>query len=98
MSITHSPGPWRTVSFADGTEGIIATAANGTPVEIATCRHARAKPNARLMRAAPELLDALRLLQAWATDVIGPEGFEIPAGHPILKARDAIAEATGGKP
>jgi hypothetical protein len=84
MSTQHTPGPWKTngdpyVSTADGRRSI------------AFCdSHQQAhedRANARLIAAAPDLLDALlRVLRDVASD--GLDGWED-------QARAAIAKATG---
>ena len=62
-------------------------------------------PNARLIAAAPALLEAAQALLAWAEDVRGAESarralaieahYPVPSQHPIAVLRAAIAQATG---
>ena len=86
MKTLHTPGPWHVGSkyptdvYADRAGHAIARAVN--PQHDGEC-----EANARLMRAAPELLEALQDMLRLA-DAEGWEGFP--------KARAAIAKATGG--
>jgi len=89
MSTQHTPGPWVVYDDSnDGKTNRIEIAALGKTV--ARIYHSVPEedlPNARLIAAAPDLLEALLELDA------KPE-------HTIswLKARAAIAKATGEKP
>lgn len=63
-----TPGPFRRVSFADGTEGVVATI-QGTTMELATCCNGLARANADYIAAAhPQavlaLLDEVERLRA----------------------------------
>ena len=53
---------------------------------------AELEANARLIAAAPELLEALRVMIAWANAEPGT----YPGGYPGTQAAKAIAKATGG--
>ena len=90
---THTPGPWvvhptahhpavRSVGTSDTGPRRICTVGsmNGNPVD---------KKNARLIAAAPEMLDALKAI----VDCAGPG-----AGPEIGLALDAIQKATGDTP
>jgi hypothetical protein len=98
MSDKHTPGPWH----ADGLE-IWATKAVrfnlttvGTPMIAAVCAHADmeggspANANARLIAAAPDLLESLQEIVA-AADGAGWSQLDAT----LAKARAAIAKATG---
>ncbi len=89
MKAKHTPGPWtlhptalhpavRSVGTPDAGPRRICTVGtmNGNPVD---------KANARLIAAAPELLDALELIANTGMD----------ARQCMLTARAAIAKATG---
>lgn len=41
------------------------------------------------------LQESLRELQGWASDAFGPEGTEIPADHPITRARALLGQIKG---
>lgn len=104
---THTPGPWRIrKAFASDEEFEVYPAYTDKPspkpgkwAEIATvCGHglrprASAKANARLIAAAPELLEALEWLVALAPD---PEHApdEVTREH-VIKANVVIAKAKG---
>ena len=94
----HTPGPWHrnirpasrypVIFTGRNTHLITAVPARGIPDDVADANH-------DLICAAPDMLAALRELQAWATDAMGPEGTVIPEGHPIMRARAAIMRAMG---
>ena len=94
MSTKHTPGPWRV-----GDAGASVFGPKDLPVTVAKLVHPNSA-NARLIAAAPELLDALmQLLQAFEADKnIAPKmtiktSFETN-GQTINKALAAIAKAT----
>ena len=90
----HTQGPWHTASDATGGLKYIVFDAAGWTVADAKVFHGHhnagaADANARLIAAAPELLDALQCL----ANYVG--GWDAPDGHPCAIARAAIAKATG---
>lgn len=98
MSKKFTPGPWHDNKFGDG----FAVFAGGTS-RIAYCYAVfenrtveEAEANARLISAAPELLNALgralfhATLRGWATT----EGHELAEVHAEMKAAIAKAEAS----
>lgn len=79
----HTPGPWQ----VDKTYGLIMA---GNEIEIAAChagRGADAEANARLIAAAPEMLDALEKIES----CLSPDDNDIAA----KAVRHAIAKAKG---
>ncbi|MDZ5813883.1 hypothetical protein U4I65_02380 [Stenotrophomonas maltophilia] len=99
MSSKHTPGPWG-IEQTDDTNWIGFMRPDGRKVELIVCTTQRDnffKPdvqdkndaNARLIAAAPELLEALKDAVC-ALDCCGKD---YPAAE---KARAAIAKATGG--
>lgn len=85
---THTPGPWHT---GQGLAARIIYAANGWAVADAKLFHFKhgigdEVSNARLIAAAPDLLEAIQLL-------ILPKGTTFMAA--VEKARAAIKKATG---
>ena len=97
MSPKHTPGPWHT----GGQDDRIIYAADGFAVADATVFHGRhrskdAAPtethNARLIAAAPELLDALKvLLSLHDSQVDTADAWNVS----MEEARTAISKATG---
>jgi hypothetical protein len=88
----HTPGPWDDGHHYQGQLAIQAD--NGRLV--ALCgrlaldeAQLENQANARLIAAAPELMEALSLLVAGIEDSVSPTFV------PLAKARDAIAKATG---
>ena len=90
MSTEYTPGPWRIGTPPPNGEQTIGTL-NGLMVAVATtgAEMEETKANARLIAAAPELLEAL---QSVLDNCLDSEG--LCAAH--AKARAAIAKATGG--
>jgi hypothetical protein len=104
----HTPGPWRVdpcykadVQTADGcieictVDGDGANYSTGAPHGLYTPSRSSALANARLIAAAPELLEALRELADAFSCEITFEGVKQPEDPAIVKARAAIAKATG---
>ena len=94
MSAKHTPGPWEHTGQGD----IVGKEDNGyglgyvdvCGVYLRTVR-GRTNANARLIAAAPELLEALIELADCGAEAWGED-------RPCVRiARDAIAKATGGK-
>lgn len=90
MSTQYTPGPWRIGTPPPNGEQTIGTL-NGLMVAVATtgAEMEETKANARLIAAAPELLEAL---QSVLENCLDSEG--LCAAH--AKARAAIAKAEGG--
>ena len=88
MTVSHTPGPWE--SSAPGTQAIHY---RGQDVATVHCGNKAWKANARLIAAAPEMLEALIALLEDA------EALAMQAKMPLLpgrvtKAHAAIAKAT----
>lgn len=103
MHNTHTPGPWQ-VRKVDGHLSIFVPSERGLTCEIAERiggevfkdasgayrDYSRVEANARLIAAAPDLLEALVAVLNYCVD---------DEGQPtIATARAAIAKATGGQP
>ena len=89
----HSPGPWIAVHCADDGGEFSIHAANGIHVALSIGGTKSEAANARLIAAAPELLEALRGLMK-LDEELSSEG----AIEALDKARAAIAKATGAQP
>ena len=102
MSAKHTPGPWVVVVSSRGTAmAIAATAVAKIPGETNPVRYngigmpnsAKGHANARLIAAAPELLEALTALVTFNDAPLNdrrPEGY----GALLASARAAIKKAT----
>lgn len=91
MSAAHTPGPWE-LRHEFGMQGLIYPVGGDYPVASVTGYFHNAKqtePNARLIAAAPMLLDALEA----AADLMEQEDFATLTLLPKLRA--AIAAARG---
>ena len=108
MTTKHTPGPWKLETREEHLRAFpIASIARDAAFIIGTETHILAEipaedpdeeiaANARLMAAAPDLLDALRGLHKWAGYRIGNGRHDVPADlH--RKMTEAIAKAEGGK-
>jgi len=85
MNTRHTPGPWQTWENGDGEYGI---ERNGD--SLGTMEGQNAKANARLIAAAPDLLEAARSMIDWQDTPAHVRG----DFRPIQKAlRQAIAKA-----
>lgn len=91
MNTKHTPGPWEMNVGQDG--AVVYHPDQGTiadiPMDLSAHPH-----NARLIAAAPELLEALKgLLNAPDPDEVGDY---TPRLRAVMNANAAIAKATGG--
>src|SRR5690606_1875518 len=107
METKHTPGPWR----ADGleiwaTKGVRFNLTTvGTPMIAAVCAHAGmeggspAEANARLIAAAPALLEAMQQAFDFPPDFFDRSDDELEqitvSGRHLRMVRAAIAKATG---
>lgn len=88
--MSHTPGPWKYSLNVGPTKALIVEADGSTIVEIRLHTYDRRfESNARLIAAAPELLDALKAL----CDAVD-NGKEKNIWPAMDKARAAIAKAT----
>ena len=93
MDVKHTPAPWFEVKhfsewlISDGSRLVATTA--GSPAHLGLAHAKRDAANARLIAAAPELLEALEKLVGYA------QGGDLPSNKAIDVARAAIAKATG---
>lgn len=94
MKTKHTPGPWKTIEHGWSQTGIYADGAQIAIIDIydeATEENqneleARTAANARLIAAAPDLLDALKtVVEFYSYAELGP----------IAAAREVISKATG---
>lgn len=84
----HTPGKWEAVLQMDAYPGIpISIRSSHGNVLVAATQH---EANARLIAAAPELLEALLGM------IVSYELEASPLNPALLKARAALAKATGG--
>jgi hypothetical protein len=110
-SVAHTPGPWRTnlriSSYRSGTQQTVVEALrpDGIPQTIATVVAIdAANANARLIAAAPELLDALINLtretdfielHVLENDRLNPKGYRLH--NQLRQAKAVLAKAKGDK-
>lgn len=102
MGAKHTPGPWSvrptaTNFIIDASDGLRVTALSWQPLSyrMPHATKAEAEANARLIASAPDLLEALILLEAEmvASGNAGSEDYGWPKA--IVATRAAIAKATG---
>lgn len=98
MNTSHTPGPWFVPAPTYRTLYVEARIGNGMLQEVASCGPtadpAQQAANARLIAAAPELLEALRGMLA-LDEEHHQRGHCDDVCAEVLKARAAIAKATG---
>lgn len=95
MSTQHTPGPWH-VSKASPTR-VIESGPRGNSIakmglNLGACSQEEAEANARLIAAAPDLLEALQGMLLGFSLTQNPDAY--PSDAPCNKARAAIAKAT----
>ena len=93
MSTQHTPGPWHAKPMCglSGWVDVVSVTPDGREsLPFAACKHFDEVANARLIAAAPDLLEALLSVLDNCTDSEG-----LAAAH--AKARAAITKATGGQ-
>ena len=88
----HTPGPWA-LDQSSQISCVSAFDVNGEFIGIAYMTLPNHEANARLIAAAPDLLDALKRLES-ATRILPPDMDE--PDSPLAQARAAIAKAEGG--
>ncbi len=94
MSTTHTPGPWTASQYLDDGRWGVVTQGNGIVVSLRSRSPSEAtlsEADARLIAAAPELLQAARDFISWGTGA----GYRFESGSPLDRARDAIDKAEG---
>lgn len=94
---THTLGPWQAVNWTCHAPTTI-KAADGTVVADTSGfgRHTDdCIPDARLIAAAPEMLEALRIAQKWLCNCAPTANIDGPKPLPVIAL--AIAKATGGQ-
>lgn len=101
----HTPGPWNLSSKGDG-RTYVEGGERADDIAALLMDHDQREngANARLIAAAPDLLDALRILEEFVTELTkaGEDRqnrlveLEGDKGNRLFAARAAIAKATGG--
>ena len=98
---THTPGPWE-LSYDNGSGRDIVASPDPLPictVKISWVGHEQYRANARLIAAAPELLEAaqlaLMIAESWIHDQLDGTGALDGALMNLIPIRAAIAKATG---
>ena len=91
MTLQHSPGPWSIANDADGWDNIV-DADDRRIAEVDSCSGGK-DPDARLIAAAPELLEALELMLSQYNCSCGQRGCNRWKYSQI--AREAIRKARG---
>lgn len=99
MSATkHTPGPWR-YGLAQNYQGFFVAPGNATLTLAAVHNYpAHTEANAKLIAAAPDLLEALKKISNWlaCSQIASPEDMAQSFGDMEDLADSAIAKATGG--
>jgi hypothetical protein len=96
MNTQHTPGPWHTDGFVTKDLDIISPDGRIAMIDCDDCDADTLEANARLIAAAPDLLDALLSIAEHAREFADLEDSETMVARMTDKARAAIAKATGG--
>jgi hypothetical protein len=101
MNTKHTPGPWAVGLYSwDNVKGAHGILAEGCLIPI--CHSImggdleESDANARLIAAAPDLLEALRKAEAWVSQYHGMVGHNAASRQMSSVIFAAIAKATGG--
>ena len=87
----HTPGPWYATTM--GEAGWVDVFAHGVDIPIASTRHQDQEANARLICAAPDMLDVLKELEESAEYW---SDYDVPVGI-VDRINAAIAKAEGSE-
>lgn len=98
METKHTPGPWFTKREGFSTVYVEARIGGGFLQEIAACGPTAAgiqqqDANAKLIAAAPDLLEALKIMHQHVLELCFTHGTPLPEAS-IEKSSDAIKKAT----
>lgn len=95
-------GPWRVsemrgdlIDIRHSHEGIGAISLNLAHVVVRKSWLNEAEANAKLIAAAPELLEALRQLRDYVEDVLAVSTEDCDPQHPLIRATSVISKALG---
>lgn len=93
----HTPGPWfASRKYEVGPRSDADDQSFGMIVPLAYAYGVNREANARLIAAAPDLLEALGELMEWEEEIAADLGVHTSSAKPMLaKARAAIAKAKG---
>lgn len=93
----HTPGPWTYQENSDAYTHIVRGPTNSLICQLAQSTHVEIEANARLIAAAPELLEALIKADQLFRDIgFIAEADRVRPGSLGSEIRAAIAKATGG--
>jgi hypothetical protein len=98
MTTQHTAGPWGCTYTSSHAHDYRITGANGfaLPLKIEANDHSEQRANARLIAAAPELLEALYAALPFIEDAEADKDYKAGAVAKVTKQlREAIAKATG---
>jgi len=93
MTTAHTPGPWRTRDSLHENHGIVRT---GTNMEVQIHDSVCAEADARLIAAAPELLEQLKQARQYVAKVAAEAISPVFANRRLRDMQLAIDKATGG--
>lgn len=95
MTAKHTSGPWRYLPPSDYRQWPVVQRSVEGGFMVRALAPESAVADARLIAAAPEMLEALRACEAWIAD--GGHAEDGSGRDVYLAARAAIAKATGGE-
>lgn len=99
-TVKHTPGPWTVFYKHKYDEWHVALPIEGSNMKLALCpdgiQSENREADARLIAAAPDMLEALREATLALDGLAKGEGVFKPIEQTIVQAHAAIAKATGG--
>ena len=97
METKHTPGPWRFIEQGDANMYGMVTAGNRWIISFRQNGELMSETelaNAKLMAAAPELLEALKLILSDIKQLLGDYDIEFHNSGSIIESENAIKKAT----
>ena len=89
----HTPGPWRIAGHCTNAAMIAGEESTGRDIAIVYDHHEGYEANARLISAAPEMLEALRMAKVWIEDTL--LDFDLTDNGTLEEIVKAITKAEG---
>ena len=86
----HTPGPWKTTKESTRNQFVTDTKIRSADDSVVCVLHCNGEANARLIAAAPEMLEALEYIVAWNSGEWSAEKARDMAKSAIAKARGAL--------
>jgi hypothetical protein len=92
----HTPGPWEKATIGIGTNSKqVVWLGENTGKQVQVIGTGRDHANARLIAAAPEMLEMCKLFEECMETIDGKDGYD--ASYELAKVREVLAKVEGGE-